>query len=282
MPSSPSSSAQAARVAVAARLRELMLDAGLPGQELAARCGWHPAKTSRILNAKAAPTDGDIRAWCTACGAEDQAADLIATARAVESMYMEWRRIQRNGMRRTQEKTYDLYERTAMMRVYVSNVMPGFFQTPAYATALMRSIRRFKGYPDDVADAVAARVARSRFLYEGGHRFAVVMEETVLKYRIGDAETMAGQLRHLLTVMPLPSVSIGIIPSSVPRTVWPLEAFYLFDDVHARVETLTAAIDVTQPREIADYAQAFAGLSKMAVHGDDARALVSAAITALG
>ena len=67
MPASPSSSAQAARVALAARLRELMLDAGIDGKELSARCGWHPSKTSRILAGKSAPSESDLRAWCTVC-----------------------------------------------------------------------------------------------------------------------------------------------------------------------------------------------------------------------
>lgn len=282
MPKSPSSSAQAAREAVAARLRELMQDAGLKGNELSVRCGWHAAKTSRITNAKAAPTDADIRAWCKACGAEDQVADLIATNRAVESMYQEWRRLQRNGMRTVQEQVYALNEGAAHQRVYVSNVVPGFFQTPAYATALLRTITRFQGTPDDVAEAVAARVARSRFLYEGGHRFAIVMEQAVLRHRMGTQETMAGQLRHLLTVMPLASVSLGIIPFGAERTVWPLEAFYLFDDRRCVVETLTAEINISQPRELSDYARAFGELSKSAVYGDDARALIADAIDALG
>ncbi|WP_189914926.1 helix-turn-helix domain-containing protein [Kitasatospora xanthocidica] len=282
MPSSPSSSAQAARRAVASRLRELMLDAGLRGQELSVRCGWHESKTSRIINAKMPPSDADIRAWCAACSADDQAADLVATTRAVESMYMEWRRIQRNGMRKAQETINALYERTALTRVYVSNVVPGFFQTPAYATALMRSIRQFQGHPDDVTEAVAARIARSRFLYEGGHRFAVVMEEGVLRHRIGRSEEMAGQLRHLLAVLPLASVSLGVIPFGAERTVWPLEAFYLHDDEHVMVETLTAGIDVTQPREVADYARAFAELNRMAVHGNDVRTLIASALAALG
>ncbi|MDX3458710.1 hypothetical protein PV396_43465 [Streptomyces sp. ME02-8801-2C] len=41
------------------------------------------------------------------------------------------------------------------------------------------------------------------------------------------------------------------------------------------------SIKVTQPRELADYAKAFAGLAEMAVYGDGARALVRAAIDAL-
>lgn len=145
MPSSPSSSAQAAREALAVRLSHLRKDAGLTGKELSARCGWHPAKTTRIQKGEAAPTDADIRAWCAACGADDQTEDLIATARAVDSMYMEWRRLHRNGMRKVQEDFYTLHENAAMCRVYASNGVPGFFQTPAYAAALMRRITEFQG-----------------------------------------------------------------------------------------------------------------------------------------
>jgi transcriptional regulator with XRE-family HTH domain len=278
---SPSSSAQAAREALAVRLMHLRKDAGLTGKELSARCGWHPAKTTRIQKGAAAPSDADIRTWCAACGADDQADDLIATARAVDSMYMEWRRLHRNGMRQVQEDWLALHEQTRHCRVYLSNVPPGFLQTPAFATALMNQITRFQGTPDDVAEAVAARVARSRFLYEGGHRYVVLMEESVLRFRTAEPEAMRGQLRHLLAVMPLASVSLGIIPFTAQRTVWPLEAFYVHDDTMAVVETLTAEIKVTQPRELADYVRAFVGLAEMAVYGDAARALIEAAIDVL-
>ncbi|MFE3143359.1 helix-turn-helix domain-containing protein [Streptomyces scopuliridis] len=281
MPSSPSSSAQGARVALAVRLQHLRKDAGLTGKELSSRCGWHPAKTTRLQKGDAAPSDTDIRTWCAACGADDQADDLIATARAVDSMYMEWRRLHQGGMRKVQQDWYDLHDQTRICRVYLSNVPPGFLQTPAFATALMTQITRFQGTPDDVAEAVAARVARSRFLYEGGHKYVVLMEESVLRFRTADPQAMRGQLRHLLAVMPLASLSLGIIPFTAQRTVWPLEAFYVHDDTMAVVETLTAEIKVTQPRELADYMRAFAGLAEMAVYGDDARALITAAIDAL-
>jgi hypothetical protein len=278
---SPSSTAQGAREALAVRLSHLRKDAGLTGRELSARCGWHPAKTTRIQKGAILPSDADIRIWCAVCGADNQADDLIATARAVDSMYMEWRRLHQGGMRQVQQDWYALHEQTRHCRVYVSNVPPGFLQTPAFATALMEQITRFQGTPDDVAEAVAARVARSRFLYEGGHRYVVLLEESVLRYRTASPEAMRGQLRHLLAVMPLASVSLGIIPFTAQRTVWPLEAFYVHDDTTAVVETLTAEIKVTQPREIADYTKAFAGLQEMAVYGDTARALIRAAVDAL-
>ncbi|MFD6250419.1 helix-turn-helix domain-containing protein, partial [Streptomyces roseolus] len=256
MPTSPLSTAQAARAAIAAQLDGIRRDAGLTGHELALRCGWHKSKASRIARAKTAPSDDDIRAWCQACGVADQAADLIAASRTAESMYVHWRQIHRDGMRRVHEKTVPLYERTAHFRVYASNVMPGMLQTADYATGLLRSITAFQGTPDDVADAVQARLNRSRVVQEGNHRFGLLLEEAVLYYQVGDGTELAGQLRYLQEVMSRPNVSLGIIPFAARRTVWPLEAFYAFDDAQVAVETLTAEINITAPGEIHTYLRA--------------------------
>lgn len=282
MPTSPSSSAQAAREALAGRLKELRRDAGLTGHELAVRCGWHKAKSSRIENAKTAPSDADIQAWCAACGAGDDAVDLIAANRAAESMYMQWKRLHRTGLRRIQESYVPLYEQTRHFRVYCSNLVPGFLQAEGYATALLRSVAAFREAPNDVADAVAARLARSRVLREGDHRFAMLVEETVLRYQFGDAEAMAGQLGHLLSVMSLPSVSLGVIPANTPRTVWAMETFNAFDDARVHVELLTAQVTVTAPGEVRDYLKAFKELQQLAVYGAHARSLITSAIDSLG
>ncbi|MEU1126563.1 helix-turn-helix transcriptional regulator [Streptomyces sp. NPDC005899] len=282
MPTSPLSSAQAARQAVATRLQGLMKDAGLSGHELAVRCGWHRAKSSRIARGITPPSDADIRAWCSACGADDQAADIVAASRNAESMYVEWRQIHKDGMRRVHEQTVPLYQRTRSFRVYASNVMPGMLQTAGYATGLLRAITAFQGTPDDVADAVAARLDRSRVIREGDHRFALLLEETVLHYRVCDDEAMRDQLEHLLTVMRRPNVALGIIPKQARRTVWPLEAFYSFDDQQVAVETLTAEINLTTPGEIRTYLRAFAELSRVAVRGEPAKGLIRDALSTLG
>ncbi|MFD3946116.1 helix-turn-helix domain-containing protein [Streptomyces sp. NPDC058579] len=282
MPSSPLSSAQAARNAVATRLQGLMKDAGLSGHELAVRCGWHRAKSSRIARGITPPSDADIRAWCSACGADDQAADIVAASRNAESMYVEWKQIHKDGMRRVHEQTVPLYQRTRSFRVYASNVMPGMLQTAGYATGLLRAITAFQGTPDDVADAVTARLDRSRVIREGDHRFALLLEETVLHYRVCDDEAMRDQLEHLLTVMRRPNVALGIIPKQARRTVWPLEAFYAFDDRQVAVETLTAEINLTTPGEIRTYLRAFAELSRVAVRGEPARVLITDALSTLG
>ncbi|AKJ12910.1 XRE family transcriptional regulator [Streptomyces incarnatus] len=281
MPSSPLSTAHAARVAIAVRLDDMRKDAGITGHELAQRCGWHKSKASRIARAKTAPSDDDIRAWCRACDAENQAADLIAASRTAESMYVQWRQIHRDGMRQIHEKTVPLYERTTHFRVYASNVVPGMLQTAEYATGLLRAITAFQRTPDDVADAVQARLNRSRVVHEGNHRFALLLEEAVLYYRVCETAAMADQLRYMLDVMSRPNVSLGIIPCTARRTMWPLEAFYAFDDAQVAVETLTAEINVTAPGEIRTYLKAFAEMSAIAVHGATARALMTKAIEAL-
>ncbi|MCC3767864.1 helix-turn-helix transcriptional regulator [Streptomyces sp. UNOC14_S4] len=283
MPIVPSSSAQAAREALASRLKEIRRDAGLTGGDLAVRCGWHKAKSSRIENARTAPSDADIRAWCAACGAEDQAADIIAANRAVESMYVEWRRVHKQKtLRHLQEGLVPLYERTRLHRVYSSDVIPGLLQTEGYVTASLASAAWLRDLPDDIPEAVAARLARARVLREGNHRFVMLLEENVLRHRMGDEETMAGQLGHLLSVMSLPSVSLGIIPFESRRIIWPVETFNIYDDEQVAVELLTAQVTVTAPGEVRDYLKTFAELQKRAVYGAHARSLIASAIETLG
>ncbi|MGV9425302.1 helix-turn-helix domain-containing protein [Streptomyces sp. NPDC003656] len=281
MPHSPSSSVQAAREAIAARLRDIRLDAGLNAREVAVAAGWHPSKASRLENAVTPPSDADIRDWCRICGADNQALDLIAASRSAESMYVEWRRLQRTGLRRLQESYTPLFERTRSFRIYCSNVVPGLLQTPAYASALLTEITDFRQAPNDVAEAVTARMDRARVLREGDHRFAILVEEAVLRYRMGDADVMAGQLGHLLSIMSLPAVSLGVVPFTATRRMWPLETFSLYDNAQAQVELLTAAVNVTAPSEIEQYARAFERLSEVAVYGGSARTLITQAITAL-
>ncbi|KWT60576.1 XRE family transcriptional regulator [Streptomyces albus subsp. albus] len=281
MSASPSTSVQAARKAVADRLREIRKDAGLSGQAVADATGWYKSKVSRLENAVTPPSDDDIRAWCAACKAAGEAADLIAASRSAETMYIEWRRLQRTGMRRLQESYVPLFERTRTFRVYCSNVVPGLLQTDEYARALLGSITAFRNAPNDVSEAVEARLKRSNVIRQGDHRFALLVEESVLRHRVGGPATMAGQLGHLLSVMALPAVSLGVIPFTADRRMWMLETFSIYDEVQAQVELLTAQVNVTAPSEVHDYLKAFREFSKLAVYGADARALITRAIDAL-
>lgn len=279
---SPSSSVQRAREQLAERLRDIRLDASLTARALSAAAGWHEAKTSRIESAKQAPSEADIQAWCRVCGADREIPDLIAASRSADSMYVEWRRLNPGGLRRAQESRRPLYERTRFFKAYCSAVIPGFLQTAGYASALLSAITAFRGTPDDVDEAVAARMNRNQMLRAGQHRFALLVEEAVLRYRLGDTDTMAAQLGYLLEATGLPEVSLGVIPFATSgRPAWPLESFTVFDDERVHVELLSAQVTVTAPSEITLYARAFERLGGLAVHGAAARELINSAIDAL-
>jgi len=284
MPTPPSSSsAWQARQALGARLGELRKDAGLTGRALARLCGWHESKVSRIEHALTAPSADDIRSWCQHCGAPEETEDLITFLRTVEGMFIEWRRMERTGLRRAQEAVLPLWERTRLFRAYSSWLIPGAVQTRAYTTAVLRAIAARRELPDDVDEAVAVRTDRLRLLREGDHRFLVVIEESVLRNVIGGAEVMAGQLGHLITVASLPSVSLSIVPMGLQRdAVWPVEDFWIFDDRQVNVELVSGWLTLTQAREIGAYSKAFSDLSEIAVRGTRARTLITAAIDALG
>ncbi|GGZ74738.1 transcriptional regulator [Streptomyces bluensis] len=220
--------------------------------------------------------------YATHCGVADQAADLIATTRNIDGAYVEWRRMERSGLRRAQESVIPLWERTRHFRAYSSWLIPGPLQTRAYIEALLTSIRDRRALPDDLEKAVRVRVDKQRVLYESTRRFAVILEESALRHRIGGAETMAGQLGHLLSLATLPNVSLGVIPLSADRTaLWPVEDFWIFDDAQVNVELVSAFLTIAQPHEIHMYAQTFAALADLAVYGAPARTLITSAIDSL-
>ena len=92
---------------------------------------------------------------------------------------------------------------------------------------------------------------------------------------------MRGQLDRLLAVMSMQRISFGIIPLKADHKPWPLHTFMMFDDRLVQVETISAELTVTQPREVALYAKAFARLQESAVYGRTVRELIIRALSEL-
>jgi transcriptional regulator with XRE-family HTH domain len=270
-----------AREALGGRLREIRKDAGLSGRALAALAGWHFTKISKLESGRQNPSDADIRVWCERCNATDQAPDLIATLRNIESQYVEWRRMLRAGTKRRQEIQRRWEHEAQLVRIYEPLLVPGILHTAAYATKIVRTAISFYGIPDDADQSVDTRLARQDALYEGIRRFHIVIGEQALRTRLGDVDVMLGQLGRILEASTLPRLRLGIVPTSAVYEVWPIHGFWLFDDRMVRVETYTAELTVTQPREIALYSKAFDGLTRSAVYGQHARALITQALNDL-
>ncbi|MFC4007786.1 Scr1 family TA system antitoxin-like transcriptional regulator [Nonomuraea purpurea] len=285
MPSSPSSSAQEARRRLAAQLRDLRAEARITGREFAQRAGWADATTvTKIENARRTITPDHIRLWCRICGASGQReAELLAEQRMVIQMWISYRELGwRVGLNATQKMgTGDLFERLSVFRSYQTKLPHGLLQTQAFMTGVLLGVREERHVEvDDVAEAVAERMSRQRFL-RTHRRFLFIVEEAVLRYSMFSHRTHREQLQHLLQVMGWPSISFGVIPMSADRSGYRVrESFELVDDDKATIELISGFLSLTHSDEVAMYAEAWDRLAALAVHGDQARALVLSALAA--
>ncbi|MQY03440.1 helix-turn-helix domain-containing protein [Actinomadura macrotermitis] len=275
-----SDSAAAAKKAFGIRLRDIRLDAGLNGQELAARSGMRNTKISRLEHARQSPSEDDVRKWCDACGVPHLIPELIAVLREIEQMWVEYRREMRAGQIHIQSRSTPLYESTELLRAYEANMVPGILQTRAYTVAVLTASARLHGTPlTDVEAAADARLSRQHLVTAGSGRnnYSFVIEHGVLEHGFGGAGVMEEQLTFLLRVMHLPNVALGLIPPWGERTVRAGEGFYLFDEQLVRSEMWTGGFRTRRPEELAFFVKLFARLRDMAVYGDAARALIEAA-----
>lgn len=244
--------------------------------------GRHGSKISRVEHGAAIPSTDDIRAWCQHCGAESETADLVASLRSIESMWIDWRRMERTGLKNAQRTPIPIEERTHRFRAYSSWLIPGIVQTQGYTRAILTAIATRRRIPNDIDAAVSVRVERQQRLNDHGRTWAILLEESVLRSGVGGPQVMAGQLGHLIACASLPNVSLGIVPAGPSRdAAWPVEDFWLYDDRQVAVELVSGWLTITQPSEVSLYAQAFAELAELAVFGARARALIMSAIEAI-
>jgi hypothetical protein len=273
-----------ARQALATRLKDLRIGRTVDGRRmtgdrLAAAMGWEgrKARVSKIENGTQMPSESDIREWAAACGAEDQIDDLIAQVRTLDSMYTEWRRLEKTGLGQIQEAFVSLYERTVQLRVWQHSAVPGLLQTEDYARAHLATIIAFRGIHDDLERAVAARMAQQESL-SGTRRFVFLLGEQALRTPMVDGPAMAAQLDKLAGYTSDDAhVSLGILPSDRRARMIPPENFWLYDSSEVRVDGVAAQFRIKKPDDIAVYEAAFIALSEAAVYGRDASSRIDAA-----
>lgn len=265
--------------ALGARLRGLRKDAGyVSGRAFARATSWQESKVSRIENGKQRPSEDDIRVWCQTTGKGDQLGDLVAIVRHVDELWLEWRRQLQTGVEKRQQRAIPVYVKTAVFRIWHPTVVWGTLQTAAYASEVFKQGVSYYEIPNDAEAAVAKRLERQQYLYQGDRIFNVLLAEQALYTNFGGPEVMKGQLDRLLAVMRLPRLSLGIVPKAARTSIWLGNAFSMFDDRLVLVETYSAEFSVTQPREIELYTKAFALLKQSAVYGTAVRDLIFTAI----
>ncbi|WP_214103874.1 helix-turn-helix domain-containing protein [Acrocarpospora catenulata] len=274
-----SSNIRQARETLGLKLREIRLDAGLSGKELAKQAGWQASKVSKIELGKQTPTDSDIRLWVKLADASDKERDLIAELRSLESKYMEWKRRLHAGVKNRQEEIRQLESQVTRIRAFQCSVIPGLLQIPPYIRERFKQSVKTWGAPDDIEEGIRARLRRQDVLYVADTH--IVMTEAALRYGTAPKEILIEQLDRLSVATSLPRLKLGIIPLRASYPVTPLHGFHILEDHTVLVETLAAELTLMQPSEIELYVKVFDALAEIALYGQSARRIITKAIADL-
>jgi len=236
---------------------------------------WPPSKISKLENGRQTPTDDDIRDWTRATDSQHETEALLASLHTLEVQHAEWQRILRTGLKPRQQELIEWDQRTKLFRVFEATVVPGLLQTAEYARArFAEGIRRLR-LPNDVNQAVAARVQRQEILYRPDKRFHFILTEAALRLRLCPPEAMLGQLDRLVSLSQLPNVRLGIIEFETRYATSPWHGFWLYDNERVLIETFSASLDLRQPQELELYGNVFEQLAAVASYGRAARGTVN-------
>lgn len=107
----------------------------------------------------------------------------------------------------------EIEEKAAALRVWQPSNVDGLLQTEDYARALIETL---PGTTPQLASArLAARMERQRRILfrDEPPRMLFVIDELALYRRVGSAEIMAAQLRHLAEVAAQPQVTMQVLPA---------------------------------------------------------------------
>jgi Domain of unknown function (DUF5753) len=126
-----------------------------------------------------------------------------------------------------------------------------------------------------MANGRAGRPRYRRLADEQHRRWRLVMTEAALNWHAGSPQLMVQQMEHLIQASQLSNVRLGIIPTRTPARVFAPHGFDIYDSRGVCIGTKTATALTTEANDIADNDALFTELEEMAVHDEDARALIS-------
>ena len=277
---------QRERRRLAEALKALRVGAGLSGARLAEMLGWQQSKVSKIETRRQLPGEDDISAWTGATRASPEAAsDLLAMLRGARIEYAAWKDAYReSGADGVQAGILEIEAGSARIAEFQPALISGLLQTAEYARELQHLPCGPLSYgrdEDEISRMVAERMQRQQVLYQPGKQVQIVMLEGALRSRVVSAQTLAGQLDRLMSVIGLASLELGIIPFEAAVPVWPTAGFRLYDDLVIE-ESVEGENQVADPDLVARYGKDFELLREAANMGRDAVAVIRRSLDSLG
>jgi hypothetical protein len=175
-----------------------------------------------------------------------------------------------------------LESQAGTMRTLETTVVPGLLQTPEYAREVTRAA--MDGLPEERIDAlVQVRLTRQDVLRSATPlRLSAVLDEAVLRRRVGEPGVMARQLERLVDAARLPHVRLQVLPFAAGAHIGVTGPFVIFSfsstsDLDVVVlDHLTSSLYLERKEDLEAYTEAFKALQGHALSPDDSLDLLAA------
>ena len=197
---SPRPDPPAALVAFAEELRAHRAQAGMSRDELAAKVSYSPSLIAMIETGRRSPSR--------------KLAELLDAVFSLPGTFSRLEKRLRDVPFPASFRPFVPHEAEATaLRSYENSLVPGLFQTEAYARAVLST--RPNTAEDQIEELVAARIQRQEVLSrEEPPLIWSLIDEAALHREVGTPEIMNGQLLHLADLSRRPNVTIQVVPYS--------------------------------------------------------------------
>jgi len=279
MPASPS----LRRRRLAAELRRLRDQSGLSISDVAEKLDWQGSRISRIETRQLGITTPDLRKLLDVYGVDDEAhrGKLAEMARRAGERGW-WQSYSRSVVPSGYGDLITVETEAATIRSYQPEVVPGLLQTAGYARAVIR-VGRKSDTAAEVGRRVEVRLERQQILTRADPpppRVHVVLNEAVLRRRVGGPEVMREQIQHLMAERDRANVTVQVLPFETgahPAMVGPFVMMTFLDPgdlgvVH--LENATGSLALETPEELRAYEEFWDDIQAGAYSPDDSRAFL--------
>jgi len=198
---------------LAAELREIRESKGKSGDAVAAALKWSPSKISRYERAKTGLQPSEVERLLDYYEITGPRRELLL-ALAQDAARKGWWEDYSDSLSADYQQFIGLEDEASQIAVYHVDVVPGLFQTDAYARHIIGTYSQIEPVTPGMIDRlVKVRMRRQNIVNrESGLDLSVVIDESVLQRRVGDERVMHEQLRRLARDADRPNVTVQVLP----------------------------------------------------------------------
>jgi len=227
---------------LAAELRGIRESKGKSGDSVAAALKWSPSKISRYERARTGLRPGEVERLLDYYGITGPRRSLLLGL-AEDAVQKGWWEEFSDTLSEDYQQFIGLEHEATSIAIWHVDVVAGLLQTEAYARHIISSYSRVEPVaPGMIGRLVRVRMQRQQVLDREDFRLSLVLDESILKRRIGDDLVMYEQLQHLVREADRPNLTVQILPLDAQHRVFG-ESFVIFgfgDDNDAMLQDVVS------------------------------------------